>query len=153
VASGASSAIIIDRSVEDVWKYVTDISNMPLWEDSAAVWKQTSAGPLGLGTTIQSSIRALGRTVRFDLRVTEFEVNRTFSVEAVAGRTRGTTVSYVFAPIGERTTRLSRVTVAQFHGILKVLQPFVGLITTRTGQLEARNVKRLMESDGNSEAP
>lgn len=147
MATGAARGLVIDRSVEDVWEYMTDISNMPLWEDSAAVWKQTSAGPLGVGTSIESSIRALGRTVRFDLRVTEFEPNRAFSVEAVAGRTRGTTVSYVLAPVDERTTRLSRVTIAQFHGILKVLQPIAGPITARTGQLEARNLKRLMESE------
>ena len=124
---------------------MTDISNMPRWEDSGAVWEQVSEGPIQVGTSIHSYIKTLGKTVMFDLRVTEFEANRTFSVEAVAGRTRGTKVSYVLVPVEERKTRLIRVTDAQFHGIAKVLQPFVGLITRRTGDLEARNLKRNLE--------
>jgi carbon monoxide dehydrogenase subunit G len=141
------AGLVIDRPVEGVWSYMTDISNMPRWEDSGAVWKQMSGGPIQVGTPIQSSITKLGRTVTFDLRVTEFEPNRTFSVEAVAGRTRGTTVSYLLVPVGESRTRLSRVTNARFHGILKLLQPLSGAITKRTGALEARNVKRILESE------
>ena len=138
---------MINRPVGEVWTYMTDISNMPLWEDSGAVWEQMSDGPIQAGTRIQSSITALGRTVTFDLRVTEFEPDRIFAVEAVAGRTRGTKISYLLAPVDDGKTRLSRRTDAQFHGILSALQPFVGLITRRTGDLEARNIKRLMESE------
>jgi uncharacterized membrane protein len=146
MAKGVAN-LVIDRPVADVWNYITDISNMPRWEDSGAVWKQVSVGPINAGTSIQSSITKLGRTVTFDLRVTEFDPNRTFSVEAVAGRTKGTTVSYLLAPVEPGKTRLSRVTDARFHGILKVLQPLSGAITKRTGALEARNVKRILESE------
>ena len=146
MATGAGRSLVIDRPVEDVWDYMTDISNMPRWEDSGAVWKQMSEGPIEVGTPIQSTITFLGRPVTFDLRVTEFERHRTFSVEAVAGRTRGTKVSYLLTPVGDRKTRLSRVTDARFHGIAKLLQPFVGPITQRTGALEARNLKRIMET-------
>jgi uncharacterized membrane protein len=147
MAMGAGKGLVIDRPVEDVWNYMTDISNMPVWEDSGAVWKQMSEGPIQVGTPIQSSISALGRTVTFHLRVTEFEPNRAFSVQAVAGRTKGTKVSYLLQPVDNGKTRLSRVTDAQFHGIARALQPFAGLITKRTGEMEARNVKRIMESE------
>jgi uncharacterized membrane protein len=147
MAKRADKGLVIDRPVEDVWTYMTDISNMPLWEDSRAVWKQMSEGPIQVGTCIQSSITAFGRTLTFDLRVTEFEPNRIFAVEAVAGRTKGTKISYVLAPVESGKTRLSRETDAQFHGIARALQPFAGPITRRTGDLEARNVKRIMESE------
>ena len=140
------ASLVIDRPVEDVWNYMTDISNMPRWEDSGAVWKQMSDGPIQVGTSIQSSITKLGRTVTFDLRVTEFEPNRTFSVEVVAGRTRGTKLSYLLVPVEDHKTRLSRVMDAQGYGIAKLLQPLAGPITKRTGALEARNLKRIMES-------
>jgi uncharacterized membrane protein len=145
LAKGVGTGLVIDRPVEVVWNYMTDISNMLRWEDSGAVWKQVSDGPIQVGSSIQSSIKALGRTVIFDLRVTEFEPNRTFSVEAVAGRTRGTRVSYGLAPVEDGKTRLIRVTDARFHGVLSVLQPFAGLITRRTGDLEARSLKRILE--------
>jgi hypothetical protein len=43
-------------------------------------------------------------------------------------------------------TRLRRVTDARFHGALKVLQPLAGFITNRTGDLEAGNLKRILEN-------
>jgi len=138
--------VVINRPVEDVWNFMVDISNMPRWEDSRAVWKQMSEGPIQVGTSIQSAITFLGRTVTFDLRITEFEPNRTFSVEVVAGRTKGTKISYLLVPVEGRKTRLSRVTDGRFHGFAKLLQPFVGPITRRTGDLEARNLKRLLEN-------
>ena len=55
-------------------------------------------------------------------------------------------MSYLLAPVGDRKTRLSRGTDARFHGIAKLPQPFVGPITKRTGALEARNLKRIMET-------
>jgi polyketide cyclase/dehydrase/lipid transport protein len=137
--------VVIDRPVEDVWQYMTDVSNMARWEDSGAVWKQLSEGQIGVGTPIQSSITKLGRTVSFDLRVVDFDLHKTFSVEAIAGRTRGTRISYLLAPVEGRKTSLRRVTDARLHGLLKVLLPLVGFITRRTGDLEARNLKRLLE--------
>ena len=147
MTKGVGKGLVIDRPVEEVWNYITDISNMPVWEDSGAVWKQMSEGPIQVGALIQSSISALGRTVTFHLRVIEFEPNRAFSVEAVAGRTKGTKISYLLQPVESGKTRLSRVTDAQFHGIVRALQPFAGFITRRTGDMEARSVKRVMEGE------
>lgn len=137
--------MLIDRPVEDVWNFMVDISNMPRWEDSRAVWRQMSEGPIQAGTPIRSSITLLGRTVMFDLRMTEFDAPRSFSVESMAGRTKGTKITYLLVPVEGHKTRLSRVTNARLHGIARLLQPFAGLITKRTGELEARNIKRLLE--------
>jgi uncharacterized protein YndB with AHSA1/START domain len=139
------TGVVIDRPVEHVWRYMVDVSNMARWEDSGALWKQTSEGPIQVGTPIQSSITKFGRTVTFDLQVVEFEPNETFSVESVAGRTRGTRISYVLAPVEGGKTRLHRVSDARFQGALQMLQPVAGFITRRTGDLEARNLKRLVE--------
>jgi uncharacterized membrane protein len=122
---------VIDRPVEDVWKFMIDISNMPEWEDSRAEWKQTSEGPIDSGSTFQSSIRFLGREVKFDLRITEFEPNRTFAVEALNGFGKGTKMSYLMEPVEGGKTRLRRVTEVQLHGLAKVLRPFQAPLTRR----------------------
>ena len=145
MTNGERSGVVIDRPVEEVWAYMVDVSNMSRWEDSGAVWKLMSEGQIQVGTLIQSSITKFGRTVTFDLRVVDFDPNRALSVEAIAGRTRGTKISYALAPVEGGKTRLHRVTEARFHGALKLLQPLAGSITKRTGDLEARNLKRLLE--------
>ncbi|MEP7228430.1 MAG: SRPBCC family protein [Gemmatimonadales bacterium] len=138
-------AVTIDRPVQDVWNFMIDISNMPRWEDSGAVWTQTSVGPIGAGTRFQSSVHLLGRTSLFDLRVTAFEPNRVFTVEAIGGFGRGTKISYVIEPVDARSTRLRRLTEPELHGVASLLRPFQALIVRKTASIEANNVKRLLE--------
>ncbi len=53
--------VVIDRSVDDVWRFMTDISNMPQWEENQADWKQTSGGPIDSGTTFSDHIPTVHR--------------------------------------------------------------------------------------------
>lgn len=138
--------VVIDRPVEDVWSFMTDISNMPKWEDSRAEWKQTSEGPIDSGSTVQSSIRLLRWEYKADLRIVEFELNRKFAVEAMHGFGKGTKLSYLMEPVEGNKTRLSRVTEVQLHGLANLLRPFVAPLTRKTGGMEANSVKRLLES-------
>ena len=136
---------VIDRPVGDVWRFVVDSSNMHLWEDSGAEWTQTSEGPVDLDTTFTSSIRKLGRVMKTALRVAEFEVNRTFAVEVTSGFAKGTRLRYVMASVDGGRTRLNRVTEMRLHGLARLLRPIEG-ITKVSGEMEAKSVKRVMES-------
>ena len=139
-------AVTIDRPVDDVWNFMLDISNMPRWEDSGAEWKQTSAGPIGVGTTFQSTVRLLGRkAMSGNLRVTAFERNRTFTVEVADGVGKGTKFSYVIEPVDARRTRLRRMTEVEFRGVASLLRPFLSPIARKASGIEANNVKRLLE--------
>ncbi len=107
--------VVIDRSVDDVWRFMTDISNMPQWEENQADWKQTSEGPIESGTTFQiisrpSIGRPFGWEMKTNLRITEFEPNRKFATEATSGFLEGTKISYLMEPVEGDKTRLSRVT-------------------------------------------
>ena len=107
--------VVIDRSVDDVWRFMTDISNMSQWEENQADWKQTSEGPIDSGTTFQiisrpSIGRPFGWEMKTNLRITEFEPNRKFATEATSGFLEGTKISYLMEPVEGDKTRLSRVT-------------------------------------------
>jgi hypothetical protein len=145
MTSVAGRWLVIDRPVEDVWAFITDISNMPKWEDSKAVWKQTSDGSIQVGSTIQSAITFLGRTVVFELRVATFDPSEDFTVEAATGRSKGTRISYLMEPVEGRKTRLRRVTDVRFRGLARVMQAVAGPIVRWTGELEVRNLQRLMQ--------
>jgi hypothetical protein len=146
MVSVAAKGAVIDRPVHAVWTFMIDASNMALWEDSGAAWTQTSKGPVALDTTFESSIRKLGREITFPLRVTEFDLDRTFAVEATAGFAKGTTFRYVMESVGDHQTKLNRVTEPHFHGVAGLMYLFAAPATRWAGELEARNVKRVLES-------
>ncbi len=82
--------VVIDRPVEDVWKFMTDVSKKPKWGDVGQELKQTSEGPFGAGMTLQLSGAFLGRHVAYDLRITDVERNRKFTAEFTSGFIKGT---------------------------------------------------------------
>lgn len=77
---------MIDRPVEEVWKFITDVSNAPKWDEDVTEWKQTSAGPLGVGTTFD----AIHRRLTYSERVTEYEPNKRLSLLITSGPAKGT---------------------------------------------------------------
>jgi uncharacterized membrane protein len=143
--------VVIDRSIDDVWRFMTDFSNLPQWEENRADWKQTSEGPIDSGTTFQISSqpsigRPFGWEIKSNLRITEFEPNRKFATEATSGFLEGTKISYLMEPVEGDKTRLSRVTEFRFHGLAKLMRPFQAPLARRDGGVEISNVKRILES-------
>jgi len=45
-----SASIMINRPVEDVFAYVTDVTNDPTWHTDALEAQKMTEGPIGLGT-------------------------------------------------------------------------------------------------------
>lgn len=145
MAEYEAKAVVIDRPVEDVWRFMLDISNMPRWEDGGAEWRQTSEGPINVGTTFQYSVPILGRHLVGHHIVVEFDPHRKFTVEAIDGFGRGTRISYVMESVEGGKTRLRRLTNVEFHGLAKLLRPFQAMAVKRAGRIEAENVKHLLE--------
>lgn len=44
-------SITINRPVAEVFAYVSDVSNEPAWHTDVLEARQTSEGPIGIGTT------------------------------------------------------------------------------------------------------
>jgi uncharacterized protein YndB with AHSA1/START domain len=55
-------SVEINRPVEEVFAYATDIKNWPKWHETLLKAEQTSAGELGVGTTFKGKGSMEGRT-------------------------------------------------------------------------------------------
>jgi len=141
------SSVVIDRSVEDVWKFITDVANGPKWDEGLTEWKQTSAGSIGVGTTLQ----AIHPKLTYSERVVGYEPNRMLSLEITSGPAKGSVGTLSMESI-ERKTKLTESTDYRFSGLYKLVGPFLTL--TARGETSSRvgNVKRILESKANSEA-
>lgn len=135
-------SIMIDRPVEEVWKFITDLSNFPKVETAVLEARQTSAGPIGVGSTCE--IRRKDMTV--PQRVIEYEPNRKISNVVTSGPAKGSIFTFSVETV-EGKTRFTYTVDMKFNGFYKLLGPFV----TRSGRRESiasvGNVKRLLESE------
>ncbi len=66
-------SVTINRPVEDVFTYATDIKSWPQWHESIVEAEQTSEGPVGVGTTFKAKAHMEGRTMEFTGKMTEYD--------------------------------------------------------------------------------
>jgi uncharacterized protein YndB with AHSA1/START domain len=139
-------SVVIDRSVDQVWDYLTDFQNTPKWDIGVVETKQTSAGPAGLGTTFQNIGPFLGRNSVREYRVTEVEPEQKISISLVSPSRliQHAEISYMFQPDGDRT-RLTFSGSLELKGIYKLLQPFLLQRAKKDGQGDLENLRRQLD--------
>ena len=135
----------IKRPVEDVWAVISNVENNPKWSSAALEAKQTSSGPIGVGTTARFVGKFLGRRIESDSVVTEFEANRKYSFESKSGPfpIKGSnTVEQI-----EGGTRVTATFDVEPGGFFKLAEPLVMSMAKRQLQGDLDNLKDLMEAN------
>ena len=144
------ASVVINRPVAEVWKFVSDLpNNAPKWN----IWRgtrgviyvqQTSTGPFGVGTTIQS--RWSTRPHVLESRITEYEPGQRFATEITSPQMMKESKEIVSLEDIEGKTKMNAIWELKFTGFYRLLAPFqVGSLRSFN---EARigNVKRILES-------
>jgi hypothetical protein len=132
--------------VDEVWRFMTDLFNVPKWSHALLEKRQTSPGPMEVGTTVLSKTKD-NRT--FTGMVIEFEPNRKITWEMTSGPMSGSHESDLLETV-EGKTRLTHVVDVRFAGFFRLLGPFIASRTRRDGEAHAKtdlgNIKRILES-------
>jgi len=138
-------SVLIGRPVEEVWRFVTDWSNIPRMNPVVLAAKQTSSGPPGVGTTVEATQEPrLGNRVT-RIRVVGYEPNRRLALEHVSGPLKGTRTTFLMETV-EGKTRLTLTTDAKLSGFYRVLGPFVAGRARREVGAELGNARCLLET-------
>jgi len=134
----------IERPTDEVWSFMLDASNMPKWIPGFLEEKVTSAGPIGMGTTLQVKNSAWPHLVEF--RITEYEPGRKSTMEVASpSMMKGSRETFALEN-AEGKTKLSLTMDMKLNGIYSLLGPFVGRSLRKGGETEVRNLKRTLES-------
>ncbi len=135
----------IKRPVQDVFAVISNVENNPKWSSAALESKQTSAGPIGVGTTARFVGKLLGRRIESESEVTEFEPNRKYSWQSKSGPfpIKG---SVTLEQI-EGGTRVNTTVEAEPGGFFKLAEPLIVIIAKRQFQSDLDNLKDLMEAN------
>jgi uncharacterized protein YndB with AHSA1/START domain len=141
------ASVIIDRPIEEVWNFINDLSKLSKWNPEVLEPKQTSAGPLGVGTTVDFGAKMGNSTTTISMRVTEYEPNRRFSFEHISGPLKGTTERDSLETIEAGKTRFTRTGDLKFRGFYKLVGPFIAPSMRRGVVASLNNLKRMLESE------
>jgi carbon monoxide dehydrogenase subunit G len=66
------SSVVVNRPIEEIWAFMANPFNLPRATRFLRV-RETSPGPMGLGSTLQGRVVFLGSEKRIELAVTEWD--------------------------------------------------------------------------------
>ena len=138
------NSVEINKPIEQVFEFVTNIDNLPLWAGPVTEAKQTSEGPVGVGTTQTQVAQLLGRKVETYQEVTEYELNKKFTTKSTSGPIP-MEIQYTFEP-NAGGTRVELVGMVDAGGFFKLAEPFVARTLKRQTEGDVKTLKELLET-------
>ena len=79
----AELTIEVARMPEDVFAYLTNVSNLPAWQSGVHTAQIEDAAAARIGARIRESRHMLGRELNMTLEITEYDAPRLFSLRAL----------------------------------------------------------------------
>jgi hypothetical protein len=139
------NTVTIQKPAEEVFAFLADFKNIPMWNYAIEETSKTSTGPVGVGTRYRQTRSVPSRSTE-DFEVTVFESASRLAIQGQIGPFRAT-ISYVLeAKIGA-TTLVNSVELHPSQVMPKLLAP---LATPRIKAAVAQNLGQLrmiLESD------
>lgn len=112
----------VSRSIDEVFDYLSDFENTNEW-DPGTIQTRRVSGDGGLGTKYQNRSSFAGRETELTYETIGFDRPTFFSARGT-NKTATTTDSMTFTRDGDRTQIRYRADF-QFHGLVKLVAPFV----------------------------
>ena len=138
-------SVVIKRPVEEVFSFVNNPANEPLWSSGLVESSQISEGPVGVGTQMREVNRILGKRIEHIYEITEYEPNRGYSCKSISGPFpwRG---AYTFEPVkgGTRVTMTGEF--QRIGSVFKLAEPLITRMAKRQFQADFNNLRDLMEA-------
>ena len=139
-------SVIINRPVEEVFAFVSNVENWPQWVSGASETRQTSSGPVAKGTTFTQISHYLGRRFEINATVTAFEPNRLVAVEN-DGKPMpfGNRITVEAANGGTRLTNTLSA-AGDVGGLFKLAEPVLERMFRRQFEKDHETLKDLLEA-------
>jgi hypothetical protein len=136
----------INLSAEEVFDYIGDPGNMVEWACGMIAMRKVSAGELGVGTLLQSTVRFLGRWWDMTFEIIEYESDRCLTLKSIMGISP-CLFCYRLVQDEHGSTVISREAVIQFmEGIIDLNESVIIKAVRRQLEYDLLTLKDILEA-------
>jgi carbon monoxide dehydrogenase subunit G len=137
-------SVTIEKPVEEVFKFLTDVERQPDWVGPIQSSKITSSGPLGEGSTVQQAMKVLGRRFDATLEITGYQPPNRYEFKGKSGPMH---VHFRFALTPEGNgTRVRQTVDGESSGFFKLADPIISRNMSKQFQADLETMKTMLES-------
>jgi uncharacterized protein YndB with AHSA1/START domain len=133
---------LIHKPVKHVFNFLSTPENDSRWHTGNPETKQTSPGPMGVGSTFQSTSQHKGRQIESNFEVTAFKPERKFAFKSVSTQT---STSFIFDAVEAGTRLTATMQPPDSVGIMKLTSPFLARQFKRQFVGDIARMKKLLE--------
>src|SRR5262245_55908971 len=81
----SSAEVVIDRPPDEVFAFIADARNRPQWDRSVDGEDLTSPEPVGVGSTVRTTMTSMGRELEWSWRITDHQPPARQRIESTDG--------------------------------------------------------------------
>jgi uncharacterized membrane protein len=138
------TSVHIDRPSDEVFAFISNFENNPLWQSGQVEARFTSEGPLRVGSTYDQVAKFLGRRIESTFEVLEYEPGRKVKATSTSGSFPITFTRMVEEAAGGGA-QVSAVVEGDSSGFFKLAEPLLARMVQRSVKMDYRNLKQVME--------
>jgi ligand-binding SRPBCC domain-containing protein len=136
----------VNRPIDEVWAFLTDWYNTPRLSGSGTIGlRQTSLGPMGVGSTLQGRRVILGFETRNTYECTEWDPPRAVTTTMEGKPFRSFVSRVTLEPTAEGTRAIAKVDF-ELLWWMQPLYPFVGPMLKRRWKASFARIKAVLEA-------
>ena len=139
----SEASIVIDRSSEEVWAYVTEPENLVVW--NSALVSAEADGPMRVGGRLHGQVKFLGKKMDYVNEVTAFDAPKRSAYSSIESPFpwHGETLVEPEGDGAKVTLYLESDNIGGFFG--KLADPVVAKMYSRQMRSDLENLKEILE--------
>jgi ligand-binding SRPBCC domain-containing protein len=138
-------SVRIDRPLEEVFAYVSEVDNFPEWAGTAIEIRKAAPTPVREGDRFTAVIKFLGRTFETPYERTSYVPNQRFTERATGGPVPNQDWTYTFEEV-PGGTRLTRAVEGEPGSFFKLADPLIERVLRRQVRADLETLKDLLEA-------
>ena len=139
-------SVEINRPVEEVFEYASNIANFPEWSGPAIDVHKDAPGPLREGDRFTVVTKFLGRRYEQPFELTANEPNRRYTHRAAGGPIPSQEWTYTYEEVSSERTRLTRTVEGEPGGFFRLADPLFERVLKRQVKHDLETLKDLVEA-------
>lgn len=141
------AGIDVDRSSDEVFAFLSDMSQNPKWQKGMRECRWTSEPPLRVGSTYDQVARFLGKEIVSSFEVTELDPGRRIRIRTTSG-TMPIDVTREVQPVDDNRSEVRVVVTGDPTGVFRLASPMMRWLVERSVARDYRRLKELLEGMG-----
>jgi hypothetical protein len=147
VAHEFSGSAVIDRPIADVFAFLADGSNDPKFSPRVQEIRKTTDGPVGVGTTFESTVKDAGMTTKRKFELTTFDEPTTIRwTERSKNMVTVPEGGYDLEAVGDGQTKVTLHNTLEGHGLGKLFVGFANKSAIKDAPALAERIKAAVEA-------